>query len=106
MWRFVLYRLFLAFYFIKFSILKGTLIKRNVILTAAHCIYKEVDFTYNGVENTTSVEPNSYYPTENSMFKVFLGLQNRNETSNAVEVPVSKIIVVSCFFLVKFKVNG
>jgi hypothetical protein len=54
-------------------------------------------FTFNEVEYPTSVEPNSYYPSEESMYKVYLGLQNRNEASNAVEMPVKKIIVVSLF---------
>jgi hypothetical protein len=68
-----------------------------VILTAAHCIPKEVEFTYNGVDYTTPVELNSYYLTEGSMYKVYLGLKKLSEilSSNSIQVDVSKVISVS-----------
>jgi len=71
------------------------LIKRNVILTAAHCIPKIVKFTYNSNIYSTLVEPNEYYPTYGSMFSVLLGVQDKSTTSsNTVLVGVSQVITV------------
>ena len=69
-----------------------------MILTAAHCIVKKV--TVGGLL-AKPVVPNSYYPTEESMYKVYLGFQNQNETespSSATKVGVKKVIRVSVFF--------
>ncbi len=71
------------------------MIKRNVILTAAHCIPKTVRFTYNSIIYTTSVEPNQYYPTYGSMYSVSLGVQDKSTSSSTtIEVGVGEVIQV------------
>lgn len=72
----------------------GTLVDRNTVLTAAHCIQDEVEFTYNGQTYTTSVTPNSYFSTIEAMFKVYLGVHNRTSRtqSPAFEVSVKKFL--------------
>ena len=67
-------------------------------MTAAHCISKTVQFTYNGNDYTTDVEPNSYYPTEGSMYKVYLGFHDLTEigsSATGVEMVVSEVIPVN-----------
>ena len=54
----------------------GTLIDRQTILTAAHCIPTTVDFTYADTTYTLLVTTNPYYPTVASMFSVYLGVQS------------------------------
>jgi len=60
------------------SICGGTLIRRNAVLTAAHCIVRRFRYVYDGQEYFANVVPNSYYPTYGSMFKVFLGSISSN----------------------------
>lgn len=78
----------------------GTLIDRRTILTAAHCIVEQINFVLNSAEYPFNVAPNIYYPTIESMYKVYLGLQNISllntglKIDPAVEMRVSKIIKV------------
>ncbi len=91
------YLLKLWIYISKFQTRLGTLIKRNVVLTAAHCIPKTVEYSYDGNPYETDVEPNSYYPTVGSMHKVYLGFHDLNEigsSSTGVEMEVSEVIPV------------
>ena len=66
----------------------GTLIDRKNILTAASCIQKTV--TYNG-----SVFTNSYYPTIESQYTVYLGLQNKSfiQDTGDISPPAVKMFV-------------
>ena len=75
----------------------GTLIDRQTILTAAHCIPSTVSFTYAGVSYTGQVYTNSYYPTIASMFTVYLGLQDKTsiDSSGTYSAPTVKM-AVSC----------
>ena len=65
-------------------------------MTAAHCIIKTVNLQNREIK----VVPNEYYPTFESMYKVYLGVHDRtviNFVQNiqpAVEVKVKKIIPV------------
>ena len=78
----------------------GTLIDRKRILTAAHCIPSTVIYTYNGLDYEANVTPNSNYPTLESMFTIYLGLQDKSKIVNnnvpppAIAVTASKIIRV------------
>jgi hypothetical protein len=98
-----IYFIFLNLSFNKFSklLFQGTLIDRSTVLTAAHCIPTTMDFSYNGGIYETSVEPNSFYPTRGSMFKVYLGFQDISKIGTVNMAPgieVSVIDVISVFF--------
>ena len=54
----------------------GTLINRNTIVTAAHCVPATVDYEYAGLTFTIPVTTNSLKPTLGSMFTVFLGMED------------------------------
>ena len=78
----------------------GTLIDRKTILTAEHCIVKEVEITYNNKIYYGKVYTNSDYPTIASMYTVYLGLQDRTVISNlnispGVKMSVSQVIEVN-----------
>ncbi|CAF0860178.1 unnamed protein product [Brachionus calyciflorus] len=72
----------------------GTLIDRLTILTAGHCIFDKV--YYQNLQ--IPVVPNEFYPTLESMFKVYLGVHDRTlinfvqNISPAIQVNVRKII--------------
>ncbi|CAF0704354.1 unnamed protein product [Brachionus calyciflorus] len=57
----------------------GTLINRKTVLTAAHCILKDFEYEYKDEILQIKVVPNKYYPTYESMYKVFLGVHNRTK---------------------------
>ena len=74
----------------------GTLISRNTILTAAHCLLDEVKIK----DKTYKVEANEFYKTIESMYTVYLGLYNildiKNENSNKyVKAKIKRIIRVT-----------
>jgi secreted trypsin-like serine protease len=71
----------------------GTLIERQKVLTAAHCIPTTVTFTYAGVSYSGQVTLNSQYPTLASMFTVHLGLHDKSKLniSPSVAMNVSSI---------------
>jgi hypothetical protein len=91
----------------------GTLITPDTILTAGHCIMKTVDYDYNNQTLNFNVTTNSWYPTFESMYTVYLGFQNvagiaDGDTSLpgsnlfAEKRHVRKLILV-WFFLIDFK---
>jgi secreted trypsin-like serine protease len=77
----------------------GTLIDKTTIVTAAHCIYTSISFTYGITNYKLQVKPNSFYPTIASMYKVYLGLQDASSISSrqlkspAVQMNVANVIV-------------
>ena len=89
----------------------GTLIGRDTVLTAAHCLPNH--FTLNDDDFgsvTIDIKPNSFYPSYESMLTIFLGLQNpgtrRNKYDQARQIIyASKIIIVREFFNVCTKIN-
>jgi hypothetical protein len=66
------------------------------VLSAAHCFPKRVKMS----KKYYKVEPNSYYPTLESMVSVYLGLHNikylNDSSSNLVNV--SHLLIVSIFY--------
>ena len=66
----------------------GSLISRNVILTAAHCIAKSYSGYY--------IPPQ---PTYEAMLTVYLGVQDLNNLnmSPTIKRNVAKLFIVSCF---------
>ncbi len=77
----------------------GTLISRYTILTAGHCITYTFDYDYQGITYSLQVEPNQYYPTLESSFKVYLGVHDisilpSNSVPPIVVGSISKIIRV------------
>ena len=91
----------------------GTLIDRVTILTVAHCIQTTLTVTYEDKVYFVNVKPNSYFPTYESMFKIYLGIQNlstivglsskitinHSYSDSALQIfNVSKIIIVSFVF--------
>ena len=80
----------------------GTLIDRQTVMTAAHCIPTTVTFNYAGEAYTRPVVTNSLYPTIASMFSVYLGLQDKSsiDSSDSFSLPtvkssVAKVVVVT-----------
>ena len=68
-------------------------------MTAAHCIIKEFEYEYENQTYQQTVERNSFYPTEESMYKIYLGLHNHSDIYSesiapAILASVDKIIVV------------
>jgi V8-like Glu-specific endopeptidase len=77
----------------------GTLINRYTILTSAHCIINEFVYENDNATFNVTVEPNRYYPTWESMFRVYLGGHYTlylplNPVLPTVRVPIAKIITV------------
>ena len=68
----------------------GTLISSNVILTASHCIQKSVRLSGQSYPVTT----NQYHPTLGSMYKAYLGLQDKSDLNAATQASIKQIIVV------------
>lgn len=54
----------------------GTLINQNTVLTAAQCYVDQVSFTSNGNSYNFPVATNTYYPTFESMYSVYLGFHD------------------------------
>jgi V8-like Glu-specific endopeptidase len=77
----------------------GTLIDRQTVLTAAHCIQRTGQFTYQGATYTGDITPNAEYPTYGSMYTVYLGLHDKSALNAApsVAMNVSSIRVVYKF---------
>lgn len=68
----------------------GTLINRDTVLTASHCILTKLDYNYNNSKYSIpiSVDP--------SMYIVYLGFYNltNEQTEPGVIKPVKKVIMV------------
>ena len=76
----------------------GTLIDRRTVLTAAHCIIKQVSYMSNGQNINVPVVVNSYHSTYESMFTLYAGLQDKTNVLNlqypAVKLTAKKVIRV------------
>ena len=80
----------------------GTLISTIAILTAAHCVQTNFDYYFNGQIINLPIQPNKYYNTWNSMFSVYIGIDNiefieynENPKLPTLKLNVSSVIVVS-----------
>lgn len=51
----------------------GSLIDRRTVLTAAHCILEQLDYYYINKTYTINVTANEYFPTNGSLYKVYVG---------------------------------
>lgn len=82
----------------------GSLINRRTVLTAAHCILTEFDYFYKSKFYQINVTTNVFYPTIESIYKVYLGadalINNNLNIKPAVVTNVNEIIRV---FLLKNK---
>lgn len=82
----------------------GSLISRNVILTAAHCICKKYYYQYNGNLYFYPILPN---PTYEAMLTVYLGVDDITKLYKYKKAKVSKLIIVisfSFFVLIQNKI--
>lgn len=72
----------------------GSLIDRNTVLTAAHCISTSYEVSINGTKYAFNVTTNKYFPTMESMYTVYLGAYDLNNLENAPTeaISVAKII--------------
>lgn len=87
----------------------GTLINRDTILTAAHCVSETIEFTYENIDYMTTFTPSEFNPTFESMFKVYVGINDinglltfnnpENKSNEGQRVNISKIISVLHAFL-------
>ena len=60
------------------------------MLTAAHCIIDKIEYTYNTTQYTIPVEPNSFYPSLASMYRVFFGLHDKSQAyRKSIDPPAS-----------------
>lgn len=72
----------------------ATLIDRETLITAAHCIVKSFEYEIQNEYYMIDVETNKYYPTLESMYKIYLGIHNQSETFSVDPYTVRKIFVV------------
>ena len=56
----------------------GSLIDRKTVLTAAHCIIFQIQNNVYGKLYSINTQPNEFYPTHESMFRVYLGVHNQS----------------------------
>ncbi len=86
----------------------ATLIDKNNVLTAAHCIISQINFSYQASNGSTfsytfPVWSNSYNPTNESIYTVYLSTSDisflfTNEySSNYVQISAKKVIQVVYF---------
>lgn len=85
----------------------GNLIDRETILTAGHCLPIDIDRTQIHNDRNLQIVPNSFYPTYESMFTVYLGLHQINDiiiNSTNGTVVVANVIearrVIKLLFLI------
>ena len=84
----------------------GTLISDSVVMSAAHCIptkYVELTDYYTGIDYNVPIEPNSFYPTLESMIQVYLGVQDKSSIVNfdTFSAPIVKP-TIETFIIVTF----
>lgn len=81
----------------------GNLINRRTVITAAHCIFTKITKDYNGILYTFNVTENVYFPTIESIYKVYLGADyfvlDDYDIKPATVYNVEQVIVV---FLILF----
>ena len=73
------------------------------VLTAGHCIVKQIQIPFGNNVFVANVTPNEYYPTMESMYTVYLGIQNytsaiytaQNIPDGGQKMAVSKVLPVS-----------
>ena len=75
------------------AIFTGALINTQTILTDAHSI-QNITATDSG-GNKSTVVTNAFYPTMESMFTVYLGVQNKSDLSTAQMLTVKQLIAVN-----------
>lgn len=89
----------------------GTLIDRNNVLTAAHCLVSTIQFTYTANNGSSynyifPVWSNSYYPTNESIYTVYLStndisfLFTNDYSINYVQISAKKVTRVFVFFFI------
>ena len=70
-------------------------------MTAGHCIIRDFEYEHQNETYMVKIEFNDFYPNQESMYKIYLGLQNKTvidldeNIDPAILVPVEKIMVVS-----------
>ena len=77
----------------------GTLIDRKTILTAGHCIITQVNYMDGDIEYTLMVSPNNYHSKVETIYAVYLGMQNKSTASYppTTKKLVSKVIRVRLY---------
>ena len=73
----------------------GTLISQYSILSAAHCKSSQFTYTYSSVTYTIPIEFNTNYPTWESMYKIYVGIQSRSALNTPFQVAEVKIVRLS-----------
>ena len=58
----------------------GTLINSDTVLTAASCIVNFFDYWFNGTAYLIRVEPNDCYPSIESMYTIYAGVNDINQS--------------------------
>lgn len=84
----------------------GTLINRDTVITAGHCIPHVIEFEYKNKTYPAYVELNELRPTWGSMFTVYLGMHDISSIvyenlKGGIKMNVEKVIRVE-FFLYFF----
>ena len=78
----------------------GTLVNRKTVMTAGHCVVQTFDYNYKGRLYTIKVDTNQYYPTYESMYRIYVGIQDKSIIPSGKYDPgvlryVEKITLVS-----------
>ena len=80
-----------------YSYCGGSLINRDTVLTAAHCINTQTKISGYTYKITTS----SYFPTYESMFKVYLGVYDNSFLSNRSVTLDPNAVVASVKYIIR-----
>lgn len=73
----------------------GVLIDRNIVLTTASCLVEKLYFILNGEKKHVDLVPNEYFQTYESMFTVYLGINDVALSSAKKSTLVPKFSVYS-----------